>query len=198
MIDGARTDTRNSPARDLRGAGNISARQRAINRSSRVRIRPIRPHTATSNTVRCRSRAATTAIAACRLERREEKFSLSFQLTYKIIFVKFFLARFPRPSPTQAWAREQRRSKPQPIHPQPVPPPKLHRDSEQLIPQPCWRQRDHALVGGIQIVEPFIRHLHPSLPVQMQPERPALVERQRLIQPQGNRQRIPSALDVDP
>ena len=58
------------------GAGSIPARQSAISRSSRVLIRPIRPHTATSSTVKARSRAATTAIAACSPVRMVVKFNM--------------------------------------------------------------------------------------------------------------------------
>ena len=76
MIDGTRTETRTSPARDFRGFGKVPARQRATSRSNCTRIRPIRPHTATSSAVKRRSRAATTAIAACRSERRVEKLSM--------------------------------------------------------------------------------------------------------------------------
>ena len=107
MIDGAWADRRTSPARDLRAAGKVPARQRAINRSSRVRIRPIRPHTATSSTVSIRSRAATTAIAACRLERREEKFAMIKTNIYCYFYQGFFPPDFPGPRPAK---RGRRRS----------------------------------------------------------------------------------------
>jgi hypothetical protein len=62
--------------RHVRGLGSIPARHSAISRSSRVLIRPIRPHTATSSTVKARSRAATTAMAACSPVRRTVKFNM--------------------------------------------------------------------------------------------------------------------------
>ena len=59
-----------------RGLGNFPARHSAISRSSFVLIRPIRPQTATSNTVKARSRAATTAMAAWSLVRTAVKFNI--------------------------------------------------------------------------------------------------------------------------
>ena len=94
IIDVARTEFRTSPARDFRAAGKFPAHHKPTSRSSRVRIRPIRPHTATSSTVSTRSRAATTAIAACSPERREEKLTISKSNIWRTLSQDYFPLKF--------------------------------------------------------------------------------------------------------